>query len=124
MQDTKLIGFVPTTDFEQARRFYVDTLGLEFVEEDGFALVLRSGGNMMRVAKVGDFTPAKYTVLGWETPSIELRITELAAAGIIFVRYPWFEQDALGIWTAPDGSRVAWFNDPDGNVLSLSQHAS
>ncbi len=118
----RLVGFVMSSDADRSRAFYVDVLGLEFVQEDGFALVLRSGHNMVRVVKAATVTPQPFTVLGWETDSIEQRVRELTERGIHFTRYPWFEQDELGIWTAPGESKVAWFPDPDGNVLSLSQH--
>ncbi len=118
----RLVGFVMTSDAERSRAFYVDVLGLEFLQEDGFALVLRSGKNMVRVVKAETVTPQPFTVLGWETDSIVPRVRELTARGISFTRYPWFEQDELGIWAAPGGTKVTWFTDPDGNVLSLSQH--
>ena len=118
----RLVGFVMSSDADRSRAFYVDVLGLEIVQEDNFALVLRSGENMVRVVKAPTVTPQPFTVLGWETDSIVERVRELAARGVSFTRYPWFEQDELGIWTAPGGAKVAWFSDPDGNVLSLSQH--
>ena len=117
-----LIGFVATADAVRAKTFYVDVLGLEFVSDDGFALVVRANGLMVRVVKMAGATPVPYTVLGWEVPDVEKMVKELAGVGVEFVRYPYFVQDELGIWTAPSGSRVAWFKDPDGNVLSLSQH--
>ena len=118
----RLVGFVMSSDAERSRAFYVDVLGLEYVQEDGFALVLRSGENMVRVVKAPAVTPQPFTVLGWESTEIVERVRALTAQGVSFTRYPWFEQDELGIWTAPNGSKVAWFPDPDGNVLSLSQH--
>ena len=117
-----LMGFIPTADAERARKFYVDTLGLEFVLDDQFALVLKSGANSIRVVRTGSFTPATYTILGWEVADMRGSVKELTAAGVSFLRFSYFEQDAAGIWTAPTGAMVAWFHDPDGNVLSLSQH--
>ena len=117
-----LIGFVPITDGERSKAFYADVLGLEFVQDDGFALVFRSGENMVRMVRMPSVTPAQFTILGWEAESIEDDVKALAAKGIEFIRYSFFEQDALGIWTAPNGDKVAWFADPDGNVLSLSKH--
>ena len=122
LTESPLIGFVPTTHAEQARKFYVDVLKLEFVEEDQFALVVRTKTSMIRIAKTEKFTPAGYTILGWEVAAIEQTVKELSAAGAVFTRYPFLEQDKLGIWKTPSGSKVAWFQDPDGNVLSLSQH--
>ena len=123
-----LIGFVPITDAARAKAFYGDVLGLEFVEDDGFALVFqsgdgRSGSNMVRLARIPQVTPAQFTILGWETTQINAQVEALSAKGVSFQRYGFLEQDALGIWSAPTGSKVAWFTDPDGNVLSLSQHA-
>ncbi len=117
-----LIGFAPITDAERSKAFYADTLGLEFIEDDGFALVFQSGDNMVRLARMPQVTPAQFTILGWQTSQIEADVEALTAKGVTFVRYGFLEQDALGIWTAPNGDKVAWFTDPDGNVLSLSQH--
>jgi catechol 2,3-dioxygenase-like lactoylglutathione lyase family enzyme len=115
-----MIGFVPTTDLDRALLFYRDVLGLEFVDNDGFALLFRSGDRAIRIVDVGELTPHPFTILGWEMPGIDAEVERLAAAGIEFLRFGHFDQDDLGIWTAPSGDRVAWFSDPDGNVLSLS----
>jgi len=122
--NTPIIAFVPTLDFDKARAFYVDVLGLRFVDNDGFAMVLDANGTMIRVAKVQpDFKPAMFTILGWKVTEIEKVVAEMAAKGVVFERYGFFEQDPLGIWAAPGGNKVAWFKDPDGNTLSVSQHA-
>ena len=117
-----LIGFVPITDGDRSKAFYADVLGLEFVQDDGFALVFRSGENMVRMVRMPGVTPAQFTILGWEATNIEDDVKSLALKGVHFIRYSFFEQDALGIWTAPNDDKVAWFADPDGNVLSLSKH--
>jgi catechol 2,3-dioxygenase-like lactoylglutathione lyase family enzyme len=118
------IGFIPTKDTKAARTFYQNTLGLEFVSEDAFAIVFRigPGRTMLRVTNTPDFTPAIFTILGWQVDDIETTVAALTAKGVAFQRYDFLEQDSLGIWTAPGGTRVAWFHDPDGNTLSLSQH--
>lgn len=116
-----IVAFVPTKDADKARAFYEGVLGLRFVKDDGFAMVLDANGIMVRVARA-EFTPAPFTILGWQVTDIEKVTTGLAAKGIAFERFGFFEQDALGIWTAPTGDRVAWFKDPDGNMLSVSQH--
>ena len=116
-----IVAFVPTKDTEKARAFYEGVLGLRFVKDDGFALVLDANGIMVRVAKA-PFTPAPFTVLGWQVSDIKKVVTGLQRKGVQFERFGFFEQDELGIWTAPTGDMVAWFKDPDGNVLSLSQH--
>jgi catechol 2,3-dioxygenase-like lactoylglutathione lyase family enzyme len=116
-----VVAFVPTKDSEKARAFYVGVLGLSFVKDDGFALVLDANGIMVRVAKA-QFTPAPFTILGWQVEDIEKMVTGLQAKGVQFERFGFLEQDKLGIWTAPSGDKVAWFKDPDGNILSVSQH--
>ena len=115
-----VIGFIPTTDFRRAKRFFATKLGLRFVARDKFALVFASGGTMIRVVKVGAFQAAGFTILGWKVADIEERVRKLVERGIVFERYAGMQQDDLGIWTAPGGTQVAWFKDPDGNVLSLS----
>jgi catechol 2,3-dioxygenase-like lactoylglutathione lyase family enzyme len=117
-----IVAFVPTKDFEKARAFYEGVLGLRFVKNDGFAMVLDANGIKVRVAKA-QFTPAPFTILGWQVPDIEKMVKDLQGKGVQFERFGFFEQDALGVWTAPSGDKVAWFKDPDGNVLSVSQHA-
>ena len=118
-----IVAFVPTKDAEKARAFYEGVLGLRFVKDDGFALVLDANGIMVRVAKVPPpFTPAQFTILGWQVTEIEKVVAGLQGKGVQFERYGFLEQDKLGIWTTPTGEKVAWFKDPDGNVLSVSQH--
>jgi catechol 2,3-dioxygenase-like lactoylglutathione lyase family enzyme len=119
---SQTIGILPTTDKTKAKEFYQNVLGLTFVKDDGFALVFRAHYATIRIVQMPELKAAAYTVLGWEVADIGDEVRELAASGVAFERYPWFEQDALGIWTAPNGDKVAWFKDPDGNVLSLSQH--
>ncbi len=122
LSSSRMIGFVPTTDSKRAREFYENKLGFQFVSDDAFALVMRAGDTMIRVAKVKEFTPAAYTVLGWEARDIKALVSWLKARGVIFEKYPFVQDQELAIWTAPTGDRVAWFKDPDGNVLSVSQH--
>jgi|ERR1700733_4781948 len=117
-----IVAFVPTKDAAKARAFYEGVLGLRFVKDDGFAMVLDANGIMVRVSKAGDFTPAPFTILGWQVLEIEKMVAALQAKGVRFERFGFFEQDELGIWTAPTGDKVAWFKDPDGNTLSISQH--
>ena len=118
----KMVGFVPTTDSKRARDFYEGKLGFEFVSDDQFALVVRAGENTIRIAKAGKFTPAPFTVLGWEVAKIEEEVQALVARGVVFEKYPFVDDQKTGIWVTPDGNKVAWFKDPDGNVLSLSEH--
>jgi catechol 2,3-dioxygenase-like lactoylglutathione lyase family enzyme len=118
----KIVAFLPTTDYDAARAFFEGILGLRVMAQDGHAMVLDANGIMIRVTKVRDFKPQPYTILGWETSDIERTVSELTERGVRFERYGFFEQDPLGIWTAPTGDKVAWFKDPDGNTLSVSQH--
>lgn len=120
----KILGFVPTKDFGRAKKFYVDVLGLEFSSEDQFALELRAGGNRIRISKAENFEPMPFTILGWEVLDIEKIASGLKERGVQFETYSWMSQNSLGIWDSPSGSRVAWFKDPDGNVLSISQHVN
>jgi catechol 2,3-dioxygenase-like lactoylglutathione lyase family enzyme len=117
-----IVAFVPTKDATKSRAFYEGVLGLRFVKDDGFALVLDANGIMVRVSQAPQFTPAQFTILGWEVTDIEKMVAELREKGVHFERYGFIEQDGLGIWTAPTGDKVTWFKDPDGNVLSVSQH--
>lgn len=120
---SKLIAFVPTTNAARARQFYEDVLGLRLVADQApFALVFDANGTMLRVTSVPEHTPPPFTVLGWDVDSIEKVIDRLSAAGVEFLRYPGVnEAEPRGIWTAPGGARVAWFRDPDGNVLSVTK---
>jgi catechol 2,3-dioxygenase-like lactoylglutathione lyase family enzyme len=119
---TNIVAFVPTRDSGTARAFYEGLLGLKFIKDDGFAMVLEANGILIRVAKAGDFTPAPFTILGWQVTGIEKIVAALRDKGVAFEVFGFLTQDELGIWTAPTGDKVAWFKDPDGNMLSLSQH--
>jgi catechol 2,3-dioxygenase-like lactoylglutathione lyase family enzyme len=121
MVDSKVIGFVATRDAARARRFYGEMLGLTLVSEDGFALVFDSNGTMVRVQKVEEVRPAGYTVLGWAVGDIGAKVKELTGRGMRFERFEGLKQDEAGVWTSPSGGRIAWFKDPDGNTLSLTQ---
>jgi catechol 2,3-dioxygenase-like lactoylglutathione lyase family enzyme len=116
-----IIAFVATTAPSRAKTFYSKTLGLKLVSEDDFAIVFDAGGTMLRVAIVPQLRPAAYTVLGWIVPDIRSAAAALAKRRVTFQRYPGMDQDDLGIWTSPSGARVAWFKDPDGNTLSLTE---
>jgi catechol 2,3-dioxygenase-like lactoylglutathione lyase family enzyme len=118
-----IIGFVNIVDVARAKVFYRDTLGLRLLsEEPPFALVFEANGIMLRLGMAKELPPAHGTVLGWQVPDIGGAIRELEEAGVRFERYAQLKQDELGIWTAPTGAKVAWFKDPDGNILSVSEH--
>lgn len=118
----KLVGFLITTDYEKAKAFYEKKLGFEYVSQDQFALVMRVGGHDIRITKAAKFTPLQGTVLGWEVDDVTAAVKWLASRGVSTEKYPFVPDKKLGIWEAPGGGKVAWFKDPDGNVLSLSQH--
>ena len=119
----KLVGFAITTQPERATQFYRDSLGFKFLKDDGFALVFDAHGTMLRISKLKKFKPAEYTVLGWQVDNIESTVRALSGRGIAFERYPGMPQDENAICTFPGEAKVAWFKDPDGNVLSVSQHS-
>ena len=120
----EVIAFVPSRDLAASRPFYETTLGLTFVGDDGFALVFDANGVTVRVVNVtgvDGWAPAPFTILGWGVPSAERAVISLVAKGVRFERYPGMDQDRLGIWTSPNGARVAWFRDPEGNTLSVTE---
>ena len=119
----RLIAFVATARPDESRSFYRDVVGLTFVEESPFAIVFLSGETMLRIQKVAEVPEPADTALGWEVDDITARMGELAAKGIVFERFDGFDQDESGVWNAPGGTKVAWFRDPDGNRLSLTQFA-
>jgi catechol 2,3-dioxygenase-like lactoylglutathione lyase family enzyme len=121
LASSRMVGFVPTKDSIKARAFYEGKLGFEFLSDDAFALVMRAGESKIRIAKGAKSSPAQYTVLGWEVSDIDAVVDWLRKRGVTFEKYP-FVDDERGIWTAPNGDKVAWFKDPDGNVLGISQH--
>jgi catechol 2,3-dioxygenase-like lactoylglutathione lyase family enzyme len=117
----ELVAFVATRDPTRAKEFYRDTLGLPLLSEDEFALVFDATGTMLRVTRVQELTAAKYTVLGWQVRDIVQTAKDLQRAHVSLERYPGMQQDEFGIWNSPSGARVAWFKDPDGNTLSVTQ---
>jgi len=121
LETAKFIAFAATTDSARARRFYEGVLGFAVLSDDPFALALNVNGTMLRMQKVGSFVPPPFTALGWQVADIGLTIDALRKRGVTFERYPGMVQDERGIWTSPSGACVAWFKDPDGNTLSLSE---
>jgi catechol 2,3-dioxygenase-like lactoylglutathione lyase family enzyme len=121
LNTSKTMAFVATKFPNNAREFYENRLGLSFISDTPFAMVFDSNGTMLRVQKVQEHTPASHTVLGWEVEDILAKVKELNQRGVLFERYEWMDQDEFGVWIAPGGAKIAWFKDPDGNVLSLTQ---
>ena len=118
---SNVIAFVPTENPDRARAFYEGVLGLRFVSKDHYAMMFEANGVRLRIALVQEFKPAPFTILGWIVPDIAGTIRELAMKGVVFQRYDIFKQDDLGVCTFLSGEQVAWFKDPDGNTLSLTQ---
>ena len=118
----KIMAFAPTLDANEARPFYEGVLGLRVISQDNFALALDANGIMLRVTNVPpSFKPQPFTILGWQVPDITETVSALKRKGVHFESYGLPTQDAEGIWTAPGGAKIAWFKDPDGNILSLTQ---
>jgi catechol 2,3-dioxygenase-like lactoylglutathione lyase family enzyme len=113
--------FLATANAERSRAFYERVLGLAFVADEPPALVFQVGGSMLRIQKVEQVHAAPYTALGWAVSDIRRTVERLREAGAVFERYEGMNQDGDGIWPAPSGALVAWFRDPDGHVLSLTQ---
>src|SRR5262245_12709630 len=123
LNSASLVGFVATAAPEAARQFYESVLGLVLLEDTPVALVFDANGTTLRVQKVQQVTTAPYTALGWVVRDMRSVVQALTAKGVVFHRYEGLPQDQLGIWRSPDGASVAWFRDPDGNTLSLTESA-
>lgn len=119
----KIVAFVTIVNVERAKSFYRDTLGLTLLsEEPPFALVFDANGIMIRLGMGKELPKVPGTVLGWQVPEIRSAVRELERAGVQFERFDGLKQDEMGIWNSPTGASVAWFRDPDGNILSISEH--
>jgi len=121
LESSEVVAFVAAADLTRARAFYEGKLGLPVVEQNDFACVLDANGTMVRVTAVPEVSAAGYTVLGWRVADIEATVAGLTARGVVFRRYDGMDQDEHSIWTTPGGEKVAWFTDPDGNTLSVTQ---
>ena len=123
LSSAKPVAFLPSTDLDRSRQFYESVLGLRVVHADGFAVVVDAGEVTVRVTNVGErFNIQSFTVFGWQVDDIREEIAELVNRGVQFLHVEGLEQDEAGVWAAPSGTHVAWFKDPDGNTLSLSDH--
>lgn len=125
LADAAPVSFILTADRARSKPFYAGALGLAILSEDAFSVTFAlSGGARLRLTELPGHQPGEQTVLGWNVADITAAVAELRLRGITFRMFPGFGQDEAGIWTAPDGSaKVAWFTDPDGNVLSLTEFA-
>jgi catechol 2,3-dioxygenase-like lactoylglutathione lyase family enzyme len=121
LADHPAVAFLATRDEERARPFYEGTLGLRLVSDEPWAMVFEAGGTTVRIQKLDEFEPHTFTALGWLVPDIDAAIEELAQRHVRFEHYRGLDQDERGVWRSPSGARVAWFRDPDGNTLSITQ---
>ncbi|MDQ6612817.1 MAG: VOC family protein [Gemmatimonadota bacterium] len=119
-----MIGFLVTTDTHKSKHFFGETLGFPLINEDDFGMTFNANGSRLRLVKATTFVPAAGTVLGWNVQDVHAAIRELTAKGVRFEQFdlPYMKQDAYGVWDTEAGDKVAWFKDPEGNVLSVSQH--
>ena len=124
LKSQPIVAFVATTNPRRAKAFYAKTLGLRLTSEDPFALVFNAHGTTMRIANVSNvksFKPAPFTIVGWVVTNVGDTVGDLVKKGVAFERFPGMDQDLQGVWQSPSGARVAWFRDPDGNILSITQ---
>ena len=124
LEASEIIAFAASADLRQARDFYEQVLGLRVIEQNDFACVFDASGTMLRVTAVAEVTRPGYTVLGWRCADIAATVHGLSELGVVFLRYDGMDQDENGVWMTPGGDKIAWFTDPGGNVLSLTQFAS
>jgi len=123
LAQNRMVSFLSTTDAGRARAFYEGVLGLTFTGDHGPVVTFEGGSGRLMLQKADIVTPPHGTALGWAVDDIRAMIRALAARGVVFERYDGMEQDELGVWSPMPSSGVAWFKDPDGNLLSLSQSA-
>ena len=121
LESSHIVAFAAATDLHRARAFYEQVLGLPVAEHNDFACVIDANGVMLRITAVPEVCRAGYTVLGWKVTDIVAAVRDLTAKGVVFLRYDSMDQDENSVWTTPGGEKVAWFADPDGNILSLTQ---
>jgi len=121
LTNNKLKAFIPTTKPKQAKQFYQDTLGLKLNFETDYSMQFEGKQSLLMITTVESFEPQPFTVLGWNVSDIETEIRSLSKLGVELETYDSLEQDNLGIWTAPSKAKIAWFKDPDGNLLSLTE---
>jgi catechol 2,3-dioxygenase-like lactoylglutathione lyase family enzyme len=121
LQNHNAISFLATAKPTASKAFFKGTIGLPLIEDSDFALVFRLNNGQLRIQKVQDLSPAPYTALGWQVTDIEAPVAALKKKGVTFDQHSGMAKDANGIWTSPSGAKIAWFKDPDGNTLSLTQ---
>ncbi len=121
LANKKMKAFVPTLDPEKAKFFYTGVLGLKLLSADKYGIEFDANGTLLRINTVKEYTPHPFTVLGWNVDDIAATIKALNTKGVHCEKYAFLDQDEMGVWMSPGGSKVAWFRDPDGNLLSLTE---
>jgi len=121
LESAELVAFIPTSNLTQAKAFYGTMLGLLMEGESPVAVTFDANGTTLRCVLVERFTPFPFTIVGWTVQDIAATVTELTARGIAFERFEGIQLDALGVWRSPGGAQLAWFKDPFGNMISLTQ---
>ncbi|MGH2918432.1 MAG: VOC family protein [Solirubrobacteraceae bacterium] len=121
LDDAQLVAFIPTLNLTQAKAFYGAMLGLPMEGESPVAVTFDANGTTLRTVLVERFTPFPFTIVGWTVEDIAATVTELTGRGIRFERFDGIQQDQIGVWRSPGGASVAWFKDPFGNTISLTQ---
>lgn len=122
ISEPTITAFLPTVKLEESKVFYSNTLGLKFISEDPYALEFEGNGVRLRITVVEALRPQPFTVLGFRIENIEIQVKSLQQKGVEFERYDGLNQDGLGIWTSPSKAKIAWFKDPDGNLISLTAY--
>lgn len=121
LSDQNTMTFIQTAKHQEALDFYQDVLGLPMIDDAGHAFIFRAHNTELLLTKVKKFEATNYTVFGWKVNDINEIIKTLTDAGVQFIQFKHLKQTPEGIWKAQNGSQIAWFKDPDGNVLSIAQ---
>ena len=124
LETSESVAFLPSEDLERSERFYQGVLDLALLSRSSFASVFQVGGGTLRVTKVDGLRPQPFTVFGWLVVDLRAVVRELRDRDTDLLRYEGLAQDEDGVWTTPNGDLVAWFQDPDANVLSVTQLAT
>ena len=123
LADASLQTLVWSSNIARSQQFYSEVLGLPLTDNSHWALVYRVGQGCLRVSPVQSTASSEHTVFGFEVADFGQVVADLTSKGVNFERFPGFAHDEAGAWVAPDGTNVAWFRDPDGNLISLVRYA-
>jgi len=125
LTDKTVKAFVVTNNAGAAKKFYNQVLGFNFLTEDDYGLEFQMSNSVLRVSITTNENalPQKHTVLGWCVPNIYESVEFLKSKGVKFEKFDFLQQDVKDVWKAADGTMVAWFKDPNGNLLSIDQKA-